>query len=214
MCQTVCQECVLFMCSLSTRWVTTVAGSSRVYVFQYLCEHAQTQAREYTKQWTDRIFCSGIRVKVLSLCNQLYPKTEIRLLPVTYFAVSHLQKLWESVKPTRSITVTEQYMPYSAFKSCFCFLLFSSLFVKLMPFLKKNIRLHMYNVKYIFMYIIFIWMKLSNTLDLSVWLLFQIFAEKVVELYYEMILYKYLLLSGRQKGNGWIPARGRKINLM
>lgn len=129
--------------------------------------HKRRLTHTQNNEHRQNIFCFGIRVMVLSLCNQLYPKIKIRLSPVTYFAVGHLQKLWESVKPTRHITVTEQYMPYSAFKSCFFFLPFLSLFVKLMPF-KKNIRLHMYNVKYIFMYIIFIWMKLSNTFDLSV----------------------------------------------
>lgn len=73
-----------------------VIGSGRVYVLQYLCE--RTQIHECSRTHTHNnaqtvIFLFCIRAKVLSLCNQLYPKTEIRLLPVTYFSLSHLQKL-------------------------------------------------------------------------------------------------------------------------
>lgn len=149
MCHTV--QYVSFMCSLSTRCITTVIGSSGVSVLQYLCEHAQMHERNtHTHKTMNRqsIFCFGIRVKVLSLFNQLYPKTEIRLPPVTYFSVGPVYKLWESVKPTEGTfpwwcqlfvekwNSIRHIVPLRVTVLFFVFCCFVCFLVKLLPFRK------------------------------------------------------------------------------
>lgn len=73
------QQCVRASVPLRTR----TNGSDLIHTHTYIHTHnIQTV-----------LFYFGIGAKVLSLLNQLNPKTKIRLLPVTYFNVCHLYKL-------------------------------------------------------------------------------------------------------------------------
>lgn len=94
---------MFFLCSLSTHFITAIAGSSCVYVHQYLCERAKMRGSSHKRNaGHSRFSVLGSRWRCYLIFNQQLPKTEIRLLPATCSSPTHFvrncEKVWSQQK--------------------------------------------------------------------------------------------------------------------